>query len=72
MNTSRFFRAKQRCSFAVLAVLFVLSLLPSVARAQDDVVRTDISLVQLNIGGAVPGPMAATVRLADNVAASCP
>jgi VWFA-related protein len=52
MNTSRFFRAKQQCSLVILLALFAFSLLPSVARAQtpDDVVRTDISLVQLNIG----------------------
>jgi Ca-activated chloride channel family protein len=52
MNTSRFFRANQHCSFAFLVALCVFSLLPSAALAQgpDDVVRTDISLVQLNIG----------------------
>ena len=52
MNTSRFSRAKQQSSFTLLAALFVFSLPPSAARGQtpDDVVRTDVALVQLNIG----------------------
>jgi VWFA-related protein len=51
MNTSQFVSLKQ-CSVAILAALFMFSLLPRAARAQgpDEVVRTDVSLVQLNIG----------------------
>jgi len=52
MTTSRFSRSKQQCSFAVLAALFIFNFLPGTASGQgsDDVVRTDVSLVQLNIG----------------------
>ncbi|HBB88141.1 MAG TPA: hypothetical protein DC047_11035 [Blastocatellia bacterium] len=52
MNTSRFFKSKKQGSSAILlALLLVMSFL-SQARAQgpDDVVTTDVSLVQLNIG----------------------
>ncbi len=52
MTTSRLFRSKQRCSFAILAALFIFNFLPGAASGQgpDDVVRTNVSLVQLNIG----------------------
>src|SRR6266851_5781745 len=52
MITSRFSKANQQRLFAVLLALFVFSLRPSAAPAQqpDDVVRTDVALVQLNIG----------------------
>lgn len=52
MTTSPFSNLKQLFALAVLLALFVFSVLPAAARAQqpDDVVRTDVSLVQLNIG----------------------
>jgi VWFA-related protein len=52
MITSPFSNSKQLSALAVLVALLVFSILPSAARAQqpDDVVRTDVSLVQLNIG----------------------
>lgn len=52
MNTSQISRSKQHCSFAVLLGLFALIFFAGSARAQgpEDVVTTDVSLVQLNIG----------------------
>jgi VWFA-related protein len=52
MNTSRIFRSKQCCAFAVLIAVTALFVFASSAGAQDpdDVVTTNVSLVQLNIG----------------------
>ncbi len=52
MNTSRFSRVTPHCSLTVLLGLLPLLFLAGAARAQgpDDVVTTDVSLVQLNVG----------------------
>ena len=51
MNTSLFFRSKQQCSFAVLLGLLAFVFAgPARAQGPEDVVTTDVSLVQLNVG----------------------
>jgi VWFA-related protein len=52
MNTSRFFRSRIQGSSAILLGLVLITSFVGAARAQgpDDVVTTDVSLVQLNIG----------------------
>jgi VWFA-related protein len=62
MNTSRILRSRQYYAFAVLLAVTVLFVSERVASAQgpDDVVRTDVSLVQLNIGVVDPRGYAVT------------
>jgi VWFA-related protein len=52
MNTPQFSRAMKNCSFTILLGLLGLLFFAGAARAQgpDDVVTTDVSLVQLNVG----------------------
>ncbi|MEO7970592.1 MAG: VWA domain-containing protein, partial [bacterium] len=52
MDTSRIFRSNQSYAFAVLLAVTALFVFAGAASAQgpDDVVTTDVSLVQLNIG----------------------
>lgn len=51
MNTSLLFRSKQQCSFAILLGLLAFVFAgPARAQGPEDVVTTDVSLVQLNVG----------------------
>lgn len=62
MNTSRFFSSKKQVSSAILLGLLLLLSFAGQANAQgpDDVVTTDVSLVQLNIGVVDPRGYAVT------------
>ena len=62
MNTSRFFSSKKQASSAILLGLLLFLSFASQANAQgpDDVVTTDVSLVQLNIGVVDPRGYAVT------------